>query len=178
MRIISHQEAVKNFIQISFNESNREIHSIVSSFGSVYDPNFIVESESEAANDLALARIALAYPKINNLFDRKNAEKILLLINHFLTTHTGSDYAVNEVKIYYQLFIDELDSMREIPGTSIAGRLLQKWIKENIKHFLVTFGGKQTNIISPTLIQSMTILVIEHNSAMFWKDIKNNYRLN
>jgi hypothetical protein len=177
MKKLTYEAAATQYIRNVLLESEEDIQEIVKDLTDYYKPHFIVEDLGSASFELSLARISLAIPAIFNLFEESRARKISSKINQLLTSITQSDYPADEIKVYSKLYIAEIEQKRELPLSGIADRLLQIWLNENARHFFVQIDGKETDIFYPTLIQAVSTAAVKSNSAMYWKEIRNNCEL-
>lgn len=177
MKSLTYDEAITNYVRSVLQESESDTQEIVNYLTEPYKPHFIVENLESASFSLSMARISLAIPAIFNLFEENQARKISSLIKELLKSITQSDFPADEIKVYSKLYIAEREQGSKLPVSGIASRLLQIWLNDNARHFLVQTEGVQTDIFYPTLIQAVSLAVVKSNSAMYWKEIRNNYEL-
>ncbi len=169
MATISEKEAALLYVRISYQEAINGIHDSLGTMMDTYKPNFIVESTEYAAQHLALARISLAFPQLDNLYEAPESERLKELILSSVMDITGDEQGIAEVKHYYELWSQALSS-EEMPWDVIAHRLLRVWLKGNLKHYVVEVGGGK--YIMPMLIQSMSLAILKYSYTNYWKEIK------
>lgn len=174
---LTEQEAAAQFVLHIMRETQVAWPTIRKSLKDTFKEKFIVEDETMAAFDLALAAIAQDLQAVRNLFPNDQAERIKKWVYQFIDTEDWGEYAVAEVKKYgekFQIDIQNINAGGD-PLSAIPARLVQRWLGQNIHNFVVEMNGDKTGIISPVLL-----MMIGGTLSAFlgtWKRIKNDFKL-
>lgn len=127
-----------------------------------------------ASLDLSLAAIALDLQAVKNLFPPEQASRIEELV--FMDMN--DPWAIEEVKQYDAAFQKErTNGLDPLGFSAVVGRLLRRWLGENIKNCEAEIGGKKTGFIE-AMVMSVTFQTLgELAAAWNWKGIKDNVEL-
>ena len=174
---ITESEAAVGFVGHVISKAREDWPRIYADMKDAFGSRFIVEDETMAMFDLYLAAIAQGLQAVANLFGEGQATRIRSWVYEFLRIEGWDEYAVQEVNGYSECFQDALKHIEDgrNPLAAIPTRLLQRWLKHNISHFLTTLRGTQTRVIWPTL----GLATADALSAFlgYWKMISERYEL-
>lgn len=172
---LTEQKAAAQSVQNIMKEVQAEWPRIYKSFKDKFKEKFIVEDETRAAFDLALAVIAQDLLAIKNLFMKDQAERIEKWVYKCIDTEDWGKYAIEEVKKYEEIFHKEIINAGGDPMIAIPAHLVLRWIGKNINNFDLEMNGKKTGILNPVLLR----MVMDTLTAFprTWKRIKDNFDL-
>ncbi len=170
-------DAATLFVLYITKEVEKEWPTIYKSLKDTFKENFVVEDESMATFDLVLAAIAQDLQAVKNLFPFEQAERIENWVLRLIANEDLGEYSVDEVKKYGKKFQKEVQSIESggDPLSAIPGRLLHRWLGENIKNFKVELNGKKTGLISPILIMMVSQILMGFVGT--WKRLKEEFKL-
>lgn len=174
---LTEQEAATQFVMYIVKEAQAAWPTIYKNLKDTFKEKFIVEDETMAAFDLALAAIAQDLQAVKNLFPKDQGERIEKWVLKCIDTEGWGEYAIDEVKKYgekFQKAIEDINAGGD-PLSAIPARLLHRWLGKNIKNFDVEINGKKTGIIDPILL-----MMVSGTLAAFpgiWKRLKDNFKI-
>ncbi|MCX5749036.1 MAG: hypothetical protein NTZ10_02150 [Candidatus Saganbacteria bacterium] len=174
---LTEQEAASHFVLYITKEAQSAWPAIYKSLQDSFKDKFVVEDETMAAFDLALAAIAQDLQAVNNLFPKDQAERIEKWVLKCINTEDWGEYAVGEVKKYGERFQKDIQNINAggDPLSAIPTRLLQQWLGKNIQGFDVEMNGKKTGIISPFLLMMVSSMLAAFLGT--WKKLKDDFNL-
>lgn len=176
-RKINEQKAAAQFV-LSVVEKTRDAWpTIYEDLKNSYKERFIIEDQTTAVFDLALAVLGQEIQALRNLFPNDQSERLRKWVFACIDSPEYGEYAKSEVEGYDESFQRSARNIEqgENPLDAIPTRLLHRWLGENIKNFDVEIGGKKTGIIDPLLIMQVTNILLAFTGT--WKMIKENFRL-
>jgi hypothetical protein len=174
---LTEQEAAAHFVLHVMTESQNiwpETHKLLKE---TFKEKFVVEDETMAAFDFALAAIAQSLQPINNLFPKDQAKRVEQYVFECIDTEDYGEYAKDEVRKYSEAFKESVKTI-EIGGNTlevISVRLLHRMLGEKIRNFEVKISEEEAGVISPLLVMAITNVLISF--AGTWKHIKDNFKL-
>lgn len=171
-KTLTELEAASCFVRFILEASGRawpNTYETLSRWQAAIGRKFVVQDERMASLDFSLAAIALNLQAVRNLFPPEQAKRI----EERVFVDVNDSWAVEELKQYDAAFqrgaADGLD-----PLGAVVGRLLHRWLGENIKNCEAEIGGKKTGFID-AMVMSVTFDALgELAGAWNWKDIKDN----
>ncbi len=174
---LTEQKAASQFVLYIMKEAQDVWPTIYKSLKDSFKEKFVIENETMATFDLALAAIAQGLQAVKNLFSTEQAGRIEKGVLKLIDSEDWGKYAVNEVKKYGEEFQNEIQNV-EIGGdplSAIPGHLLHRWLGENIRNFDVEVNGKKTGVINPLLLMMVSSTLIA--SLGTWKRLKAKFKL-
>jgi hypothetical protein len=174
---LTEQEAAAQFVLYIIKETQTAWPTIYKHLKDWFKEKFIVEDETVAAFDLALAAIAQDLQAVKNLFPKEQAKRIEKWVYRCIDTEDWGEYAIKEVKKYGEKFqegIQNINTGRD-PVSAIPAHLVQRWLGKNIYNFDVEMSGKKIGIISPVLLMMITGTLTSFLG--FWKRVDENFKL-
>lgn len=174
---LTEQEAASHFVLYITKEAQGAWPAIYKNLQDSFKDKFVVEDETMAAFDLALAAIAQDLQAVKNLFPKDQAERIEKWVLKCVDTEDWGEYAVGEVKKYGEIFQKDIQNINAggDPLSAIPARLLQRWLGKNIQNFDVEMNGKKTGIISPVLLMMVSSMLAAFLGT--WKKLKDDFKL-
>lgn len=174
---LTEQEAAAHFVLYITKEAQNTWPTIHKNLKDTFKDKFIIEDEKTAAFDLALAAIAQDMQAVKNIFPKDQAERIEKWIISCLDTKDWGEYAIDEVIKYGEKFQKDIQNVGAggDPLSAIPTRLLMRWLGNNIHNFDVEMNGKKTGIISPFLLQMVSVLFFAFLGT--WKRLKDNFEI-
>jgi len=174
---LTEQEAAAQFVLYIMKEAQAAWPSLYKSLNDTFKKKFIVEDETMAAFDLALAALAQDLRAVKNLFPKDQAERIEKWVYQCIDTEDWGEYAVEEVKKYGEKFQIDIQNINVggDPLSAIPARLVQRWLGQNVHNFVVEMNGGKAGIISPVLLMMVTGTLTTFIGT--WKRIKDNFKL-
>ncbi len=174
---LTEQEAASHFVLYITKEAQGAWPAIYKSLQGSFKDKFVVEDETMAAFDLALAAIAQDLQAVNNLFPKDQAERIEKWVLKCIDTEDWGEYAIGEVKKYGEKFQKDVQNINAggDPLSAIPAHLLQRWLGKNIQNFDVEMNGKKTGIISPVLLVMVSSMLTAFLGT--WKKLKDDFNL-
>ncbi len=174
---LTEQEAAAQFVLYIVKEAQAAWPTIYKNLKDTFKEEFVVEDETMAAFDLALAAIAQDLQAVKNLFPKDQAERIEKWIYQCINTEDWGEYAMEEVKKYGEKFQKDIQNINAggDPVSAIPARLVQRWLGKNIHNFDVEMNGKKTGIINPVLLMMVTGTLTAFLGT--WKRMKDNFKL-
>ena len=118
-----------------------------------FGADFVVHDERLAGFDLAIAVIAMDSQAITNLFPPDQGQRLRAWTRRCLNSPEWGEYALRELDSYtdeFQRGLEAPDPRDAVPA--IAGRLLHRWLEEEVRRFESVVGGERTGFLGPLLL--------------------------
>ncbi len=138
---------------------------------------FEVDDEMMARFDLALAAIALDAQALKNLFPKEQAARLFRWLLRAVDSPEYGAYAKQEIHEYQQAFetgVENIDGCED-PLSSIAARLLHRWLGKGLRSFEVKTAEEGSGFINPMLIMHVQSILLSFSGG--WKRISNDFKL-
>jgi len=177
VKTLTEQEAAFQFVLHIVKEAQDAWPTIHKTLKDSFKEEFVIEDETTAAFDLALAAIGQELQALKNLFPKDQAERIEKWVLKCIDTEEWGEYAVEEVREYGKTFQEAIQNIGAggDPLSAIPARLLHRWLGENIERFDFQINGKKTGIISPALLMMFSSMFFAGLGA--WKRLKDDFRI-
>lgn len=174
---ITESEAAAYVVGAILKEAQDVWPRLYSALQNIDKDKFVVEDETMASFDLALAIIAQEQQAVYNLFPKDQAERIDKWVLHCIDTKDWGEYALGEVNAYGEKVRNALQNVNSggDPLSAIPARLLHRWVGKSIHKFDLEVDGTKTGIINPF---HLTMLAAQfHALTGKWKAIQERYDL-
>jgi len=192
---VTEQQAASDFVRCMLEESARAWPSTHEALKASLGSKFVVEDEKTASFNWCLAAISLGLQGVRNTFVPEQAGKLEKWIFMGMT-----DWAVDEVKRYdaaFQkgfkwIFVDMNDQcrtfdelkpeaeaafQRENPLGGVPGRLLHRWLGNNITNCEADILGNKTGFIDAWAMLEAESALAGLAVTWNWKKIKDDFNL-
>jgi hypothetical protein len=134
--------------------------------------NFEVKDETMATLNCTLAAISLGLQAVKNLYPSEQARRIEQLVFSELNDRWATEELKQYDEAYHRESVSELD-----PLGAVVGRLLHRWLGENIRNFEAEIKGKKTGFIDAMTMSVAMHALMRVVAAWNCKVIKENTAL-